>query len=228
MSLNTVVEKLKASSASSSTESNNEIEKPREQQQAVMSSSAMSSRMSDGSSSDYSKVDFSAAAIKKRVSFFQFPAVVKQFACCAKFLFRNVSWTGLPTHLNSLKQKSRALRGKGARWLVAPSEMLRERLLKAFHAIFKTRRINLSKQLTKGTLKSKNLNITWTSALKLKKPQRLRKHHQKWPNHHRRKLQSEKEPDRKILYAQSMRAMMNFSMAGNQLAKLSSDRFWNR
>ena len=68
MSLNTVVEKLKASSASSSTESNNEIEKPREQQQAVMSSSAMSSRMSDGSSSDYSKVDFSAAAIKKRVS----------------------------------------------------------------------------------------------------------------------------------------------------------------
>ena len=72
MSLNTVVEKLKASSASSSTESNNEIEKPREQQQAVMSSSAMSSRMSDGSSSDYSKVDFSAAAIKKRVSFSSF------------------------------------------------------------------------------------------------------------------------------------------------------------
>ena len=73
ISLNTVVEKLhKASSASSSTESNQE--QPREQSnqllnnQARMSSSAISSRMSDGSSSDCLNVDFSAAAIKKRVS----------------------------------------------------------------------------------------------------------------------------------------------------------------
>lgn len=71
ISLNTVVEKLhKASSASSSTESNQE--QPREQSnqllnnQARMSSSAISSRMSEGSSSDCLNVDFSAAAIKKR------------------------------------------------------------------------------------------------------------------------------------------------------------------
>ena len=70
MSLNTVVEKLKASSASSSTENSGTEQGRLSQlpQQVRMSSSAISSRMSEGSSSDCLNVDFSAAAIKKRVS----------------------------------------------------------------------------------------------------------------------------------------------------------------
>jgi len=68
MSLNTVVEKLKASSASSSTENSGTEQGRLNQlpQQVRMSSSAISSRMSEGSSSDCLNVDFSAAAIKKR------------------------------------------------------------------------------------------------------------------------------------------------------------------